>query len=55
MARVIAFHNSENPGVYHICTRCTEGKNIETRFKKPGTGGGSLCKACQDRIRKGTC
>ena len=55
MTRVIAFHDSEKLNVYHICTNCTEGKNIETRYKKSGTGGGSLCKACSDLIRKGDC
>lgn len=44
--KVQAFHSSKNPGVYHISNKCTEGNNIETQNKKPGTGGGHLCKHC---------
>lgn len=55
MARVSPFHSSKNPGKYHVCSTCTEGNNIEAQYKKQGTGNGSLCKNCQDRINTGTC
>ena len=43
MAQVSPFHSKKNPGVYHVCSRCTEGNNIEKENKASGTGGGSLC------------
>ena len=55
MAKVEPFHSTKNPGVYHVCSTCTEGNNIERQYRKPGTGGGRLCKNCQDRISNGTC
>lgn len=53
--RVKPFHSSQNPGKYHVCNKCTEGNNIETKNKKSGTGGGVMCKNCKERISKGTC
>ena len=53
--RVAPFHSSKNPGVYHVCSKCTEGNNIESGYKKPGKGGGVMCKNCKDRISKSTC
>ncbi len=55
MAKVAPFHSSQNPGVYHICSRCTEGDNIQPEYKKPGTGGGRKCKNCADLERDGKC
>ena len=55
MASVAPFHSSKNPGVYHTCSRCTEGNNIEPQYRNPGTGGGRLCSNCQDRQANGTC
>ena len=46
MAKVIPFHSKQNPGVYHVCSKCTEGNNIETKYKTGGTGGGRLCTRC---------
>lgn len=51
MARVPAFHSKKNPGVYHICSNCTEGNNIERENKTSGTGGGTLCQTCA-RLRR---
>jgi len=50
MAKVGAYHSKKNPGVYHVCSRCTDGNNIETKYKTSGTGGGILCQTCQ-RLR----
>jgi predicted SprT family Zn-dependent metalloprotease len=55
MARVDPFHSSKNPGVYHVCSKCTEGNNIERKYRKAGTGNGVMCKNCKDRISRGTC
>ena len=55
MAKVNPFHSSKNPGVYHVCSKCTEGNNIETQYKKSGTGGGRLCTRCSDLQKTGSC
>jgi hypothetical protein len=47
MARVVPYHSSKNPGVYHVCTKCTEGNNIESQYKKQGTGDGHMCAHCK--------
>ncbi len=53
--KVKPFHSKENPGVYHVCSKCTEGNNIEPKYKAPGKGGGTMCKNCKDRIARGDC
>lgn len=55
MAKVAAFHSSKNPGVYHECSNCTEGNNIESQHRKPGTGGGQLCSRCSQLQKDGKC
>jgi hypothetical protein len=45
MAKVAPFHSSQNPGKYHVCSNCTEGNNIESKYREQGTGGGSLCRS----------
>ncbi len=39
---------STRPGetVHHDNTKCTEGNNIESYYKKSGTGGRPLCNHC---------
>jgi hypothetical protein len=46
--KVAPFH-STRPGetVHHDNDKCTEGNNIETQYKKAGTGGRPLCKHCE--------
>ena len=39
--------------VHHDNTLCTEGNNIETYYRKEGTGGLPLCKHCADLDRQG--
>jgi hypothetical protein len=41
-------HSSKSPGVYHVCSRCTEGNNIEPKNKRSGTGGGRMCQRCKE-------
>lgn len=53
--KVAPFYSSKNPGVYHVCSKCTEGNNIESQYKKSGTGGGRLCANCKQRQSNGTC
>jgi len=53
--RVEPFHSKKNPGVYHVCTTCTEGNNIERENKVPGTGTGTMCERCKKLISEGKC
>ncbi len=45
MAKVTPFH-SVNSNVYHDNSKCTEGNNIERKYKKSGQGGRSKCAHC---------
>jgi len=47
MAKVSPFH-STRPGetVYHDNSSCTEGNNIEARYRAEGTGGKERCQHC---------
>ena len=41
--------HSVKPGhrnVYHDNTRCTEGNNIETYYRRDGTGNRPMCEHC---------
>ena len=53
--RVNPFHSKKNPGVYHVCSKCTEGDNIQPKYKASGKGGGRMCKTCSDLIKDGKC
>lgn len=48
MAKVSPWHSSRQSDrkVYHNDTRCTEGNNIESYYRTPGTGGRPLCEHC---------
>lgn len=53
MAKVAPWH-SVKPGtrpVYHDNTKCTEGNNIETQYRRSGAGNRRLCEHC-DRLDK---
>jgi len=39
--------------VHHNNTACTEGNNIETRYRRQGTGGKRLCKRCKELNAEG--
>lgn len=49
MAKVAAFHSSREADrkVYHDNNSCTEGNNIETKYKTAGTGGRPRCNHCE--------
>jgi len=53
MAEVAPFHSKKSLGVYHVCSKCTEGNSIEKVNKAPGTGGGKLCATCARLQRAG--
>ena len=55
MPRVSPFYSVKNPGVYHVCSNCTEGNNIEKENKRQGTGGGKLCNRCSQLSSSGGC
>lgn len=45
--KVAPFHSKlVTTTVYHNDNKCTEGNNIETYNKVPGTGGRPLCQHC---------
>ena len=54
MAQVSPWH-AINSDVYHDCTNCNTGNNIETENKKSGTGGKSRCNECKELSNKGKC
>jgi hypothetical protein len=47
--------HSTRPGetVHHDNTKCTEGNNIESHYRKTGTGGRPLCSHCKKLDDKG--
>jgi hypothetical protein len=55
MATVGSFHSKKNPGVYHVCSNCAEGNNIERENRVPGTGGLTLCEHCKRLKSSGKC
>lgn len=54
MAKVSAYHTdsdesgSKNREVHHDRDDCYEGKKIQPKHRKDGTGGKPLCKVCKD-------
>jgi len=48
--RKVQPYHSVKPGisVYHVCSNCTKGNNIERENRKSGTGGKRKCKSCID-------
>ncbi len=46
--KVPPFHSTlSGTKVHHDNNKCTEGNNIEARFKKEGTGNLPLCEHCK--------
>jgi hypothetical protein len=46
MAKVSPFY-SIHGSVHHDNTQCTEGNNIETKYRRSGTGGLPKCDHCK--------
>ena len=57
MATVPAFHSKKHNHrrVYHTCSNCTEGNNIEKENKVSGTGGLPKCDHCTRLSSQGKC
>lgn len=48
MAKVSPFHSVKpnTSNVYHDNDKCTEGNNIESQYRRSGTGGRPRCAHC---------
>ena len=44
--RTYPWHSIKRP-VHHNNTECTEGNNIEPKYRREGTGGKPLCDHCK--------
>jgi hypothetical protein len=55
MARVAPFHSKKKMDVYHTCSKCTEGNNIEAANRVSGTGGLPKCSHCTRLENSGAC
>lgn len=44
----MSYYSVQQQDVHHIFDECTEGNNIEDRYRAPGTGGLPLCATCED-------
>lgn len=49
------FHSKKNPKKFHMCSKCTEGDNIEPENLAQGKGKGELCAHCEKLLREGGC
>jgi hypothetical protein len=49
MSKISPWHStrSTDPPVYHDESTCTEGNNIEPKYRAAGTGGRRKCERCQ--------
>ena len=47
--------HSIKSGVYHVCSNCSTGNNIESENKRPGTGSKPLCSECRRLISDTKC
>lgn len=43
--------NTDHPKVYHDNTACTEGNNIEDKYRRAGTDNRRRCHSCTDLAR----
>jgi len=48
MATTEPWYSSQHRDVYHDNTVCTEGNNIEYRYRASGTGGLPRCARCRE-------
>lgn len=55
MSRVSPFHSIKQytRNVYHDNDRCTEGNNIESQYRRPGTDGRPRCEHCNKLAAEG--
>lgn len=54
MAIIPAWHSVRETDrkVYHDSSLCTEGNNIEAKYRRAGTDGRPRCKNCEEREKK---
>ena len=55
MPKGAPFHSRQNPGVYHVCSKCPEGLKIQLGNRVSGTGDGKLCSKCKELQASGGC
>lgn len=48
MAKVAPFHDSQNTGIYHVCSKCLEGLKIQLEHRRQGEGNRRLCDRCEE-------
>jgi len=48
MSKVNPFYSTQERNVHHNNDACTEGNNIETRYRASGTGSLPLCIPCSN-------
>ena len=55
MPKVAPFHSVKEPTrqVYHDNSACTEGNNIEAKYKRSGTDNRPLCERCKELAAQG--
>lgn len=55
MPKVAPFHSCKEPTrqVYHDNSACTEGNNIEEKYKRSGTDGRPRCERCNELAAQG--
>jgi hypothetical protein len=55
MAETLPYHTNspEHRQVHHVRDDCPDGKRIEAKHRKPGTGWKPLCKECRDINKRG--
>lgn len=49
------FYSWKEKKVYHTCSKCTEGNNIERDYRSYGKGGLRKCKTCKRLELNGKC
>ena len=49
------WHSALDSDVYHVCSNCTLGNNIEDENLRHGEGNRKLCDQCSDLITIGAC
>ena len=47
MPEVAPFHDSQNTGTYHICSKCPVGLAIQLGNRRQGEGNRRLCDSCK--------
>lgn len=54
-AEAVSWHTRRRGQVYHMCTKCTLGNNIERSNRRVGRRDRRRCVQCGRLLRAGTC